>query len=267
MMNHHHNFDHWLSRRRNEINEGIFDWLWGKKTPAAPPGVAPDPAIKDIYENPTVKQYVNAVLGHMGLKHGVVIQSVGATGGDIKVTDLKRQQPIFYDALQRFVAAHVLGGGYEKSYLRISQHDAVTILNFLDKFKYNGSRHPIMDDLGITNPQDLVDWMQTKIPTAGNAMRQQGFDKVSSSYRRGGKDNPLSNPGVKAIVTTAERVLNNWSGGRVCHAPMQQALRDLHAELTKFTGSIIPGRSKDKTTPTPVPPTKVPGTIVDTDMD
>lgn len=165
-------FDSWLNRRQNHIGEGLLDGLFGKKP--TPTYRLSEPA--QIYSDPTVLKYTREVLSHLGLHTGLEI--IDDSGKNIGT--LSTPNPEFTQALMRFVAGHVLGN--KTNFLHISHHDASFILNYLDHLRIPGERRTIGERLHLKNPNSLSQWLRSHVPTADDAIMQQGFGDASQSY-------------------------------------------------------------------------------------
>ncbi len=221
------NFDLWLKHRQNMTNEGWFDWLFKPKAAPAPAQTGPTNP-RDIYSNSDVQHYYQEILAHLGLNSGrlVYLDDKGAPAGDFDGTVPGPVQ----QALQRYIAGHVLGGGEEKTFMRISFHDAAAIIDFLDHLQVKGRSDSLADQLRLTSPRDLTLWFQTKLPTHSTAKFQQGY---TSGYQT---------PSTRRAA--AER---SKTGPDATHPEMQ--------ELAKTIADLIPMFfKKDKTTPYNAPP-------------
>jgi hypothetical protein len=241
-----YNFNHWLDRRNNKINENWFtDLFRGKKKQPPPSAPQNDPdEVQKAMNTPLVKKYTQIVLDHLDLEAGTKLQ------------------PRFYQALQRFVAAHITDNVDDKSYLRISQHDAILIINTLDHLQRPGEDQSIAEEMGITDPEALSNWIQTKLPTSQNAILQKGFGKDSSSFsgvRGARKGNLAGHPALSNLVKAGEEVVSQGLG----KMPQAKIGGGLHAALIRLNQELIKmGNNANALAPKPEPkqtdPNKVP---------
>jgi len=138
------------------------------------------------------------------------------------------------------VASHLLGQGEQKSYLRISHHDAIIIIHTLDQFSTGEHKPTIADELHIGDPESLSNWMQTKVPVARDAVRQKGFTQGNQDFIGGrvgrGKGSPLGHPSVKSLVAAGEEVVSKGLRKNHYTKGLRDALMRLDAELYRITG-------------------------------
>lgn len=172
------NFQSWLDRRQNILEEGVFDWLRNLgSSPKKPQSTGPNKP-EEIYNDPEVIKYYNEILDHWGFnkKRYEIIDNKGNTIG---VFDGKVPED-FHKALLRYIAGHIYGQGDQKSFMRISFHDASTIIDFLDNLRSPGATQSVADDYRIDRPDTLSLWFQSKLPTHATARLQQGY--TSNQY-------------------------------------------------------------------------------------
>jgi hypothetical protein len=268
------NFNHWLNNRENKVNEGLGDWIsswWNGKPSQSSKIPTPSDIDSELYSN-DVKQYADKIIDDLGISSGTKLvqidsHNVPVKGSAFVVGDWSTQNPNFYKALQRFVAAHVLGKGQEKAYLRVSQHDAGIIINTLDQYAiYNKNiRGSIVDEFQINTPVALSHFIQAKLPIAKDAVVSPGFDKASDEFAghravRTGKGNPLTIPSVKKLADIGAAVIqsaNSKSPTSRVGNPLRNAINQLDATLKSMgvKTSVIPNitgrRRTGKTGKTP----------------
>lgn len=250
------NFDIWVNRRTNNINEGMLDWLLGKSNEKNTPWIPDEPTEvnKTIYGNPIVQKYTNTILKHLNIAPGETVQLLKhdgtPDGGPRIIKDWNVEFPEFIRALQRFIAGHILGKGKEKSFLRISHHDAFVILKTLDRISTSPSGTSVADRLHIDNPISLSNWIQTKVPVAPDAILQKGFGQGNTEYMarrvaRTGRGNPMVIPNVKNLVDAGEEVVSQYltktSPSNRIGIPLANAINKLQSLLTPF----LSGRAID----------------------
>ncbi len=269
------NFNCWLNNRENKVNEGIGDWIsnWWNNTPGQSNNKIPTPGDidKELYSN-DIKQHANKIINDLGISPGTKLIQIDSNNIPIKssafvVGDWETQNPNFYKALQRFVAAHVLGKGNEKAYLRVSHHDAGIIINTLDQYAIYSKniRGSIVDDFQINTPVALSHFIQAKLPIAKDAVVGPGFDKASDEFAghravRTGKGNPLTIPSVKKLADIGSAVVqgaNSKSPTSRMGNPLRNAINQLDAVLKSMgvkpaASPSTPGRRRTgKTGKTP----------------
>lgn len=239
------NFDRWIHYRRNEpINEFFGGTLFNRSKPDDAPE---EP--NQIYSHPKVGKYVKELLSHLNMGAGANLETLdnnGATTGTITVTDWATQNPDFYKAFQRFIAGHAIGKGSEKSFLRISYHDAVIIIKTLDSLRIPGHRLAISDEYHIDTPKSLSLWVQGKLPTDPSALLQYDYLKQSDEFGNirstaRPKSNPLSIKPFADIVEKGRDVLiaasTTGSGSRL---RLYKALNALKQEIESHTQWKLP---------------------------
>lgn len=243
------NFNHWLNNRENKINEGFGDWIsnWWNGTSSQSNNKIPTPGDIDneLYSN-DVKQHADKIINDLGISPGTRLVQIDSHNMPVKssafiVKDWATQNPNFYKALQRFVAAHVLGKGNEKAYLRVSHHDAGIIINTLDQYAIYSKniRGSIVDEFQITTPVGLSHFIQSKLPIAKDAVVGPGFDRASDEFaghraQRTGKGNPLTIPAVKKLADIGATVIQSAdkkSPTSRMGNPLRNAINQLDAAL------------------------------------
>jgi hypothetical protein len=203
-------FDNWVKSRQNIVGEGFMDRIFGRKQQpqSHEPPEPEEPS--HIYAHPTVEKYHREVLDHLLLNQPLeIINGSGQKTGDYH----GKLPPEIDKALRRFVASHTLGG--EKSFLRVNQHDAILILNYMDRLRVPGEDSPLTDRFGITNPVSFSQWMETHVPVSLNVQRQMGFAQASGNYvppRDNVGAGSLRDPRIKKLVDASLKVINGVSG-------------------------------------------------------
>lgn len=256
------NFNHWLNNRENKVDEGWFDSIknwWNKSTSANQSGNIPTPADidRELYSD-EVKQHTDKIINNLGISPGVKLIQIDAHNTPVKgsgfvVRDWATENPNFYKALQRFVAAHVLGKGQEKAYLRVSHHDAGIIINTLDQYAVYSKniRGSIVDEFQINTPVALSHFIQAKLPIAKDAVVGPGFDRASDEFAghratRTGKGNPLAIPNVKKLTdigTTVVQSADKKSPTSRVGNPLRNAINQLDAMLKSMGVKAAPSTS------------------------
>jgi len=158
-------FEEWILK-----NEGMFDLFKVKSIPNSP---------SEIYTHPEVNRYYREILNVMGIRPGELeeLDDKGGVKGRLNKVPVSVEQ-----AMKRFIAAHIIGGGEKKSFLQVSFHDAVTIIDFLHSVRRQGSSHNLARELHVDEPQSLATWFSNKLPTAHDAIMAADYGKASRDY-------------------------------------------------------------------------------------
>lgn len=197
------NFDVWLNKRQQQVNENMAKRLWDRlrgTPPPAPPAdptpPPPEPAIKkpgDIYGNADVQEYTQNVLNILGIKAGMeVIDNKGNTVGSYD----GHIPPAINQALMRFIAGHIHGGGDKTSFLWVSYHDAAVIVDWLDSLRQPGQKLSVAEQFHVEDPKSLALWIQTKLPMHQDARYQDGYKSSADSYGRQRKEKKAGRPSL-----------------------------------------------------------------------
>ena len=192
------NFNNWLNIRQNIVKEGLFDKIFNNKNSQS------IESPEQIYTNSEVDKYYRQVVQHFMLDQQLdFAQNNQKYNGQVP--------PLVEKTIKKFIASFIFGDE-RKSFLRVSQHDAGFILNFLDGLKVTGEHQSIAQRFGITNLMSLSHWFETNLPTSPNAVKQMGFEKASNAYispsyqKEGG---PFGDARVKDLATSAVKVINS----------------------------------------------------------
>lgn len=255
-------FDNWLNHRQNNIEEGIIDKVrdfFTKKS--APTHTGPEEP-SQVYTNPTVMKYTQEVISRLGIDKP--LEQIDDAGK--KIGDYPGHPPAeVSQTLMRFIAGHVLGGS--RSFLNISYHDAAYILNFLDRLRVPGDRHSVAERLDVTNPNSLSHWLQNHVPLAPDALKQQGFDAISSGYllpRKKAGGGVLRDARTMKLVNAAVKVINDVAkvNGTSRRMPLYliNSVKEM-SDALEVMGAVVPsaGGTPPGGSPPPPPPPSGPG--------
>lgn len=189
-------FKSWLNYRSNNLNEGFWDWMTGKKQQVAPPKdpiMSPD----EIYYNPEVTKWYNDLVEKLMLKEK--LNEIDSRGNVLRPFNGSIPRSV-EQALQRFIASHLFGKGQEKSFLQPSYHDATAIIDFLDGLQLDGSHNTLAQTLRIEDPQSLAWWVHGKVPASKEIHYQNNYNTKYARPTVKSKQTPEIDELAKSIV-------------------------------------------------------------------